>query len=245
MAKEELKKANEKEYQVNEQELKDKIFEVAKALFLEIYPIEIELRKSRKNSWSAFNRVFSKIAKERGKKVDLDKLHRIVSKDIFLKDICFRPEDDVVAVREIENASKGSIDANEIAVILSDGEYAPLDDYYTLWVLGIDKSYYVCDEKVELSYRYDEIEDIVYGKPTAVAVEIKTTLAAKSIVIDPSTVDDYYAKNVYTEGQKPDAPAPDDKPVTSPDTSDALSALIGVLVLADAALICYCLKKKK
>lgn len=89
----------------------------------------------------------------------------------------------------------------------------------------------------------DEIEDIVYGKPTAVAVEIKTTLAAKSIVIDPSTVDDYYAKNVYTEGQKPDAP--DDKPVTSPDTSDALSALIGALVLADAALICYCLKKKK
>lgn len=162
MAKEEFKKANEKKNQRNNQGLKDKIYETAKSLFLEVYPREIEERKSLKNSsaFSELNRIFSAIAEEKGKKVDLDELHRIVSKEIFLKDICFRPEDNSTAVREIENASKGSIDANDIAVILSDGEYAPTEDCYTLWVLGIDKLYYVCDEKVELSYRYDEIEDI-------------------------------------------------------------------------------------
>lgn len=160
MEKEELKKANEKENQVNNQGLKDMIYETAKSLFLEIYPTEIEIRKSRKNSWSEFNRVFSKIARKSGRKVDLDELHRIVSKNIFLKDICFKPEEDMLAVREIESASTGSIDTNEIAVILSDGEYAPLQDYYTLWVFGIDTLYYICDGKVELSYRYDEIEDI-------------------------------------------------------------------------------------
>lgn len=91
----------------------------------------------------------------------------------------------------------------------------------------------------------EEVEDMIYGKPKAVAVEIATTFAANGVVIDPSTIDDYYAKNVYSGEQKPDAPKPDDKPVTSPDTSDALSALIGTLALTDGALICYYLKKKK
>ena len=40
---------------------------------------------------------------------------------------------------------------------------------------------------------------------------------------------------------------PDEKPgdVTSPDTSDALAALIGTLTVADGALVCYYLKKRK
>lgn len=89
----------------------------------------------------------------------------------------------------------------------------------------------------------DEVEEIVYGKPTSIAVDVKSSIDAKSILIDPSTIDDYYIKNIYSE--KATTPTPDGKPVTSPDTSDVFACLLGTLALVDGGAVCYYLKKKK
>lgn len=71
--------------------------------------------------------------------------------------MCFRPEENFAVVRKIKNASKRTIDANDIAVILLDERHFLYD---TLWVLETDKLYYINEEEMELSYRYDEIEDV-------------------------------------------------------------------------------------
>lgn len=160
-AKEELKKANEKKSVGNNQGLKDKIYASTVSLFLEIYPKVMEQRKSRskRGAGSIFSAIES-IAQATGEEIDVDELHGIVSKDKFLKNICFKSEDNPVVVRKIKNASKRTIDANDIAVILSDEMYSSLGDYDTLWVFGIDKLYYICGEKIGFSYSYDEIEDV-------------------------------------------------------------------------------------